>query len=54
MKLTLINVMWRGRRYSAFVMLPVWEDGKVRLNSSEIMRMCNLDIPRGDCVGYCC
>ena len=55
MKLTLVNVLWQGRRYSAFVNLPVGEDGKVRIKDWLIyLKLCDpaLKIDRGHCIGY--
>lgn len=53
MKLTLINIMWQGTRYSAFVNLLVWEDGKVYITMEDMQKLCNVNIPRGHCIGIC-
>lgn len=54
MKMTLVNVSHKTGRHSAFVMLPVESDGKVRMNMEDIVNHCDPDrnIPRTHCIGY--
>jgi hypothetical protein len=42
-KLTMVSIVYRGGRKTAFLRLPVGEDGKVRYDYREL----TLGIPRG-------
>ena len=47
-KLTMISIWFRGQRSTVFRMLPVDEDGKVRLeNQNDLFKATGIYVPRG-------
>lgn len=50
MKLTLVSVTFRGKRYSYFAVLPVDADGHVRVDYEKVIDNLPVDVPRGSTV----
>lgn len=53
-KMTIVTIFWRGQNWSALILAPCQEDGKVRVSPADqiaaVEEANNIEIPRGDCI----